>query len=337
MRKIFLYGCLLLIFMIVVVIVFALNSTANDMAIKKPKIQLSLAEVIPKKKITVFYYAENGSIFRKTAFEKPVLLKEKIDNGVFRENNEYYSNVIFFDGWIYYIAHKNQFSNFTLCRMNSAGREISELVPYVMFDSDESFNSLFFYDGKIYIQTNFKFYRYDTREGSFEKLLDDVGIYQIYNHQLYFIDHANRTFTIYQMDLQTLETKILLGTGRTAVKETGDTLYSNILFVGDHLYYTTRIPDGLYRYVNGEKDVLIHGGESEYSLCEYELFEYSQKLCYILRSSDKVYHCMQYDPETGSISELATFEDFASEPRIDADIFYYRDSSKQERSVPIYK
>lgn len=240
--------------------------------------------------------------------------------------------VQFFDGWIYYVkAYDDSSIDFDIFRVRPNGEEPSVLLNSVVLDDDSrgSFHSFAFVDGYMYVNRGFQFFQYDMETKTTELLDGDISTYNIADNRLYFIGHVRKDFTIYVMDLETKEIKILLGDGIYGRdKESPELYYSNFIFIGDVMYYTkrnTRENDfylvELYRYENGESTLI----DDTDSISEYSLFENDSKLYYFIRDG-KTGKLMQYNPKDGKLSDVATCNDYSSGGKIINGCFYYLDS-----------
>jgi len=103
-----------------------------------------------------------------------------------------------------------------------------------------SYNSFAFVDGYMYIQASLVLYQYDMLTKTI-KQMEETSTYHIVDNQLYLRPYAAKVFTIYVKNLETEETKILLGDGiNVRDKEYPKLLYNDFIFVDDIMYYTVR-------------------------------------------------------------------------------------------------
>ena len=153
------------------------------------------------------------------------------------------------------------------------------------------------------------------------------------DNNLYFIDHANRTFSIYVMDLTTKTTKILLGDGEyNPNKEEAKYLYKNFIFIEDTMYYYMLSPDGLYVYQNGESK-LISDNEN---IDEYSLFSYDGDLYYIIwAEGTSPWKLMKYNPDTEEVMEVTEIENLSRDPKIIDGCLYYRNKNDNFLSMEL--
>lgn len=271
------------------------------------------------------YYIQDDAICKKTLDGEILTVKQKTP-GIF------YAQVCVVSDWLYYISASYTGDNlFSLNRVDLNGGNDTELLNSKEFiDSPtEGYRSYRVDGGKVYLQTNFKFYRYDIGSDTVEKLTDNVSVYQIVGDRLYFIDSFNRTFTVYCMDLNTLGTSIVLGDGLYHPDKTADVLYKNFVFIGEDLYVLTRNPEGIYKCKDGKTAELISNG----TVYDYFLSGQDGMLWYLEKPDHGLWVLKQYDPVTKQSSEIATVDDMASSPELIGNRFYYRDSEQNLREI----
>lgn len=304
------------------------NSSANP-----PSDELSIVEIYDILKDCDYWnYSYDGS-FKAFKGEEEISL----------QGEKRICDVKFIDGWLYYVkAYDDYRGGFDICRVRPNGEDSSVFFNSAEFEDTEntfaSFNSFVFVDGYMYIQASLFLYQYDMLTKTV-KQIGDVSTYHIMDNQLYFIGHASKDFTIYVMDLQTEETKIVLGDGVYGRdKEYPAWRYSNFIFIGDIMYYTRRSDSSdsefylveLFRYENGESTLI----DDIDHVREYSLFEHEGKLYYFAKAGDAV-KLMQYNPIDEKVTEILTCNDFRSGPKIKDGYFYYQDSEDKIKRIKI--
>ena len=285
-----------------------------------------IKEALMIEDISNFYYVLDDGIYKenKTSKESKQLVNRSSMNTTL-------GNLTIVENQLYYFIFDPD-NHFDIYRVDSDGNNNVRILS----DSDfkqgkEYFHGYQILNNKIFIQMSFRFYCHDIGTGKTTKLSDDIGEFQIVGNDLYFIDHANRTFTIYKMDVNTMETQIILGDGKyNPNKEEKKQLYKNLLFVGDTMYYYMRHPDGLYRYSGSESKLISDSPDID----EYSLFEHDGQLYYILKGNEKD-QLMRYDPDAEMAATVLLCDDFAGEPKIKNGYFYYIDSNHKNQRTKI--
>ncbi|GHU83932.1 hypothetical protein FACS189415_7440 [Bacteroidia bacterium] len=174
--------------------------------------------------------------------------------------------------------------------------------------------------GYIVFSSALELFRYRLSDGNLMDLNEDAYIFELVGNNLYYIDHAERTWTIFCYDLNTNKRTIIRG--ENVYKPSHDVI-RDFLFIGEDLYYYKREPNQICKYDPGGNDTVI---------CDYShLFnpisldgEYQGKLYYwvytefivgknvasggnkeydeanhrVAEQGIKQYTLMQYDPET---------------------------------------
>jgi len=292
-----------------------------------PSGELSIVQIYNiVKDYDYWHYAWDGSI---KAF--------KGDEEISLQGEKRICDVQFIDGWIYYLKAYDEYrGGFDIFRIRPNGEEFSVFFNSAEFEDTEhnfaSFNSLAFVDGYMYIQSGLVLYQYDMLTKTV-KQIGCVSTYHIIDNWLYFIDSA-KTFTIYVMNLETEEIKIMFGDEiYSRDKEYPKLYYRDFIFIGDIMYYTKGVERNaddysieLFRYENGES-TLIDGTDS---VKEYSMFEYDGNLYYIAWE-DGAGKLMQYNSKDRQIKEISTCSDYSSNPEIKNGYFYYLDSKHEVR------
>lgn len=104
------------------------------------------------------------------------------------------------------------------------------------------------YKNKLYIQnTGTSMLSYDMGLQTTEQFIDDISDGVFMDDYFYYTDHAERTFSIYKIHLDSKERELVRGDGMTYDESKTD-LYDRLIVVNDTLYYTKRYPAQLYRY-----------------------------------------------------------------------------------------
>ena len=121
----------------------------------------------------------------------------------------------------------------------------------------------------LYIKnTDTSAFRFNLNTKKAEMFLDDFSTAVFGDDYCYYIDHADETFSVYSIDYETLETKLVAGEGVTNPKET---IISSVYMANNDLYYYDRVTEWTYRsggseLIRGNPEVVQgHDGEWVYS------------------------------------------------------------------------
>lgn len=118
--------------------------------------------------------------------------------------------------------------------------------------------SFTFHNGELYaFDTPISVVKIDTKTGKASAFLSDVATIAFWEEDCYYTRHAEQDFTIYRKNLFTgKETPFLVQP--TDSDQENRTWYDGVIVVDKELYYTTRFPCAVYRYVDGKNDIKIH-------------------------------------------------------------------------------
>lgn len=159
-------------------------------------------------------------------------------------------------------------------------------------------------NNKIYILFNISpIYCYDLKSKELKLMVRDVSEFEIVNQDIYYRDYGERTWTIYKKNLNDMKTQIVLGKG---ISEPKDNLYSEFEFIGDKMYYATRVPNGVYCYSDG-KNINISNSTNEYI---NKLLQYNGFLYYVAMDEKNLYKLMKYDAKSNSVFQTAELKDY---------------------------
>ncbi len=271
------------------------------------------------------YYIEGREIYRET-------LQDEQKTKIVQESTDIYKLKLQQDR-LMYLAVKDDFV-FSLVSVNKDGTQKKVLVSNEDFAqrTDLQIIDWEIYKDTLYVQLNFPFYKVEGEGRTPEKLHEDVGTYAIYDDHLFFIEHSQRTFTLYKMNLATGEKERLVGKGFYQEDKTESSqLCSNFVIAEDGtIFYTMRVPYGLWR-LDGEESCLVDEGEE---IDEYSMMLEQNKLFYIKKQGDK-FALIAYDPLSDTKEQRAEISDYSDALAIKNDYFYYEDSSNTVCKVKI--
>lgn len=227
-------------------------------------------------------------------------------------------------GYLYYVLSDNGLS---LCRIPTAGGT-SEVLLTAADLPDQKFGDIRSYkvhQGTVYASCVMILYRYSDNGWVPVHPDMDINCYDFAEDKLYYIEHASRTFTIYQQDLSTGQTTVLLGDD--AYNPDGDDdLYKHFALDGDTVYYSHRSPEGIYRYKGGEHTLLFDNSAATYY--EFTLSVIDGILYFAHIGTDGTPVLMAYDPAADAVTQVAVMPAFSHfrDFRILDGVVYYLDS-----------
>lgn len=267
-----------------------------------------------------------------------------VDNCIYKENimtdekSFFLSEVcnimdmILYDETLYYVIQKDELVDIYSISIDGIDKKVvmescifSELKNHI-------FRSWEIYGGKIYIQTNLAFFEFDLNNQTLKELHKDVWIYEIYNNELYFIDHANRTFTIYKMNLDTKKVEVVLGDGKYNPDKSVEEYYSNFVITDTgNLIYTKRNPYGVYYY--NKSNLLIESGNQ---ILEYSLACHYDSVYYVVKDSEN-YNLVVYNLNSEERSIVTVLKDYSAFVDITNSFYYYATTDGSLSKVEIAK
>ncbi|MDP4147167.1 MAG: DUF5050 domain-containing protein [Bacillota bacterium] len=226
--------------------------------------------------------------------------------------------------YIYFLS--GQEDNIGVFRIDKEGKKFSKMFDGNMVPYPNQIKKLKVVNDKIYISSAMVVYSFDIPSGQFKLVNNDADEYDIHNDYMYYIDHGQRTFTIYKENLADMKTEIVLGKGLSMPQSD---IYDNFLFIGDDLYYTTRYPYGLFRYDNG-KSIPITNNDGK--MIE-ELIAYKGNVYYITFGDNNVEKLMRYCPKDNTISQVVELKNYSNYIRIvNGYVYYSTESHKKIRT-----
>ena len=202
--------------------------------------------------------------------------------------------------------------------------------PFLSYDED-CVNYLFVNGDDVFFRCDgFTLYKYNCKTQQTKEIYWSAIQIEINNGQMFLLGKDN---TIFKMDL--LDDKpqpFLVSNMEGNDKEKWTDIYKEFIFVDNVMYYYKRNPDGLYNYENGESQLI----DNTESITDYGLIEYEHLLYYIVCEKDVNWMLKQYNPQTQSIKEIATFNDYKNlSGTISNDQFVYKNESGETIKISI--
>lgn len=263
------------------------------------------------------------SIVKKTNDETVILV----------DGENLIADIIFHDGKIYYCAE--EYVN-DLYIMDLNGENKQKLVNDGGFRGD--FHGWFIYKDNLFLNISMWLFKIDLQTYEWEVFNKDVSpSFQVYNDYLYYIDHGQRSFTIYKQDLETKEIEIFLGEGVTRPE---DENYSNFVIAEDGTFYITQrrpytrlisYKDGVVEVIENYENIRVYYD----SLDELSL-KYNNGNLYYVKNSDNVNKLYRYDYEKKQSEEIAVLDGYKRTEYLDNNLFCYSKENCHNPQAIVY-
>jgi hypothetical protein len=280
------------------------------------------------------YYCLNNSINKidKTNGEINII---SVQPDIFPSSLFYYSDYLYF---VTYNKGKGE-SNCKVLKMNVNSGEYFEAfdMQHLPDLKDAFIRSLLVIEDTIYMDCSSTVCSYNMNTKEVKLLVDeDITIFDVVGDNLYYTDHAQRTFTIYKKNLKTMEKQFVLGDGKNEPKDAVQ--YRDFIFTPNEMYYIALGPIGLettflsgvFAYNNG-KPVAISSPDSQ----GYALLEYKGEFYYIDSTPNKEgKHVNSLKNKNGfKIAELPDYYYGVWRPKIINDYLYYKTKENEVKSL----
>lgn len=259
--------------------------------------------------------------------------KDGISNNILKQQNP--SKLAIYNGYLYFLSDGG--ADLKFYRVDINGENYSEVfnrkdITGKYLTDIRSFQVV---ENKIYVDIMMQLFSYDMNTGEIVLISKDIYKFHVVGDNVYFTDHAQRTFTFYKLNLRTMEREIFLGNGVSMPEKE---LYDDFVFIGKDLYYTvrkTRGIFGLYCY-DGEKSTAISDNVSAWIS---NLIEYKGNLYYIIKQGDGKANLMRYNITKKEITQVAELKDnkTAYRVRIVNGTLYYNTGDGEVRSRVLIK
>ncbi len=158
----------------------------------------------------------------------------------------------------------------------------------------------------------------------------DVSHAVFLNNSFYYTDHAQRTFSIHEKDLQNLDSKVIRGDGETYFESEGN-LFDELAVVNEEMYYTTRVPSRIYLYSAEGTDKLIADFSANSADTEFvHLLPTQAKLFYTINSNGSGKALYEYDSITNKHRMVLSIKEPISYLGAVEDTLFYFDKTKKK-------
>ena len=269
---------------------------------------------------TVFYISKDGIVkYNKLQNDESLLVGSKsIDSFCISE------------GLLYYCENDTSIN-----RVDLDGKNLKIMVELRSVEDlmiEKSLAHFEVYKDSIYIKSSgTSLIRFCMSTGKAENFVEDVAEYAFLGENFYYIDHAEKSFSIYRVNLITKQTDLIRGDGvtkRDILPENSADYewFDNVIVLNGELYYTMRGPAKLFRLEADGNDVLIEDFGMVQKAEFLTVAVNGNTLYYVLESSPLAGHLFAYDTESGDQKEIAECGDiyYARGIRIvDNCVFYY--------------
>lgn len=268
---------------------------------------------------TVFYISKDGIVkYNKLQNDESLLVGSKsIDSLCISE------------GLLYYCENDTSIN-----RVDLDGKNLKIMVELRSVEDlmlEKSLAHFEVYKDSIYIKSSgTSLIRFCMSTGKAENFAEDVAEYAFLEEDFYYIDHAEKSFSIYRMNLTTKQTDLIRGDGITKRDILPENYadyewFDNVIVSNKALYYTMRGPAKLFRLEADGNDVLIEDFSRDQGAEYLTVAVNGNTLYYVLESGPLAGHLFAYDTESGDRKEVAECGDinYARGIRIVDDSVFY--------------
>lgn len=263
----------------------------------------------------------------------------KNDTVVFEDekDNEIYQLALSGD-YIYYLCGNDSTYN-ALSRVLKNGTNKQEVL--VSSQQFNGLNDMKIYNNNIFVCDGIKLYLINTNDLKPQLIHKDVNQYDVYGENVYYIEHAERTFTIYKKNINTQKIEKVLGDGvYSEDKNPTVPLYSKfVLTENGNFVFTQRLPYKLCEYTNGNIKVIENSVVNP--LKTGHIYEesviYKDEMIYYVRKENEeqiLYTCVSSPEETITIY-IGNLKDFSSGITVKNNYYYYKDKNNKTQKIKI--
>jgi hypothetical protein len=211
------------------------------------------------------------------------------------------SKLLLAEGYIYFLAKSGE--NCDLYRVSTEGKDSKIVISGKQLNSIDMNNMDRFavVNNKIYISYEMQLHSFDMVSGEIKNIIEDEGIFHVNNNNIYYIDHAERTFTIYKKNLVDMKTQIIVGNGKS---DKAKDMYKDFVFLGDSMFYILAKSNGEWSLecLRGEKNTPIVDKLMDTIAAVYE---YRGDIYYSLLSKDGKVKLIKYNIKSNAVSQVA--------------------------------
>lgn len=174
--------------------------------------------------------------------------------------------------------------------------------------------------------------RFSLTEGKAEAFVSDFSEFVLCGNSLYYIDHAEKTFSIFKQDLETGESVLFRGNGISKLKledSPSEDRYDNVICINNRLFYTMRAPGKVYRAEESGADTVVAEFPSATNTDYLTISANENSLYYLVESGQLEGHLFAYNAIDGHKTELAAPNNIYSELgfKVIADYVFFYDAN----------
>lgn len=231
-------------------------------------------------------------------------------------------------------------NNDTIYKIDLNGEKqdkVLELSQVKQLLDEENISHFEIYEDYVYIKSSgTSLIRFSMTTHKAEGFAEDVSEYAFLNNLFFYTDHAEKTFSIFEIDLKTNENVLLLGDGisKQYISLEEYELYDNLASINGRLYYTTRAPAKIYRLEQDGNDTPIENFDDIKDAEYLTISTNNERLYYVLESGAGEGILYEYDTQTELKKEVARLEDinYVNGIKIIYGYVFYTSNSAQDLS-----
>ena len=273
----------------------------------------------------IFYITETGiKKYSLDSEEKEIIV----------ESNDIISLYVDRD-FLYYLLGEATSNGFSIRRTSHNGADEETLFDhFLIFDFIVFENHVFFKADTLAV------YLYDIETDELREILDEASSAVIIGDYIYYIENAQRSFSIFKKSIKTNERFLLRGSGLPWDNENhhNEIMVDNIINFNDALYYATRFPAALLKLVENndyhidiypERDKIIVDFSNQKDKNGYiSVFMFANETnLYFAYNMGNIGYLYRYDPKTNETEMLTEIEGFRPDLTfgVYANVLFYRE------------
>lgn len=241
------------------------------------------------------------------------------------------------ESWLYYYT----IHEMAIFRIDLDGKH-KELVFNTTMITDSELESqvcsFAIYNKMLYIwDSTISCFSFNLVTGEQKRFQDDVSSGVFLLGKFYYVDYAQRTFSIYVTDLETGDTELIRGDGVTCEfeKTKEGAMYDKLTVIGENLFYSTRGTLAIYQYRENGQDILIKDFPSSTLENSFVSMLTDNRCLYF--TLDGTNMIGKYDPTSKKKEQLCTPDDFDANGKfsIIQSILYYWSADGVYRALDV--
>jgi len=302
-------------------IILALLLVMNLMGCAARPVTTNPSDTTPTKTPTETMWYQNAKLNTNTDWSTPIVETEThfyyiAEDGVYEyaKDVKQISQIIPETVYGLYLYEENLYYNteHEVKCINLHTESISLIWDNTMLGNSDkyhyiSLNDFALHDGHLYIAgTRTSVMRVNLEDYTTEQFLGDCGKMVLLSNECYYLDHAERTFSLYHMKCDSKESTLLRGEGLSE-PGTNKLRIDGIAGMEDLIVYSVRDTSDVYLYhPDGNDEKIFDGGGSGQDWLFFIERCPANKL-YFYTTDKSMLKLYEYQPETG-ISLLTSFD-----------------------------